>query len=206
LRFVDAERQFGFDEPLRLLVDGPSVSLFVRGSIDRIDRSGRSTVVRDLKTGRSHPRIGDESGPTPERDVQIALYGLVAEQLSRDWKTSQEIEAAYVYVSGRGDEERAFREDYRELKDAARSWLTVAHDLLRSRLFPRTPDGDDCEFCAFSPLCGRHLLEATGLQLEHALEESPLRRFLALKRQEPIEAEGEDLDEEDGDDAAKDAS
>ncbi len=205
-RFVDAERHFGFDKPLRLLLDGLSATLFVRGSIDRIDRSGRSTVVRDLKTGRSHPRIGDESGPTPERDVQIALYGLVAEHLSSDWKTTQEIEAAYVYVSGRGDEERAFREDYRSLKDAARSWLTVAHDLLRSRLFPRTPDGDDCEFCSFSPLCGRHLLEATELQLEDALEKSPLRRFLALKRPEPTEGVDENLDEENSDDAAEDAS
>jgi RecB family exonuclease len=200
-RFVDAERRFGFDEPLRLSVDGPS--LYVRGSIDRIDRSGRSTVVRDLKTGRSHPRTGDEIGPTPARDVQIALYGLVAEQLAREWKTTEEIEAAYVYVSGRGDEERAFRDDYGALKDAARSWLTVAHDLLRSRLFPRTPDCDDCGFCPFAPLCSSHQLAATEGALEDAVGMSPLRKFLALKRPEPSE---DALDEEDCDDSVEDAS
>ncbi len=62
-RFVAVERSFGRPIPLELPVGGRT--LFVRGQIDRVDVEGTHTLVRDLKTGRAHPRLGKEAGPEP---------------------------------------------------------------------------------------------------------------------------------------------
>ena len=113
-RFVGVELPFGSDEPVVLKVGG--VSLHVRGYVDRLDVEGDHALLRDLKTGRDHPRIGDEAGPTPGRDVQLGLYGLVARKLAAKWGIPTEIQAAYVYP--RNGEERAFRGDHARLDRA----------------------------------------------------------------------------------------
>ena len=69
------------------------------------------TLVRDLKSGKAHPRVKPEADPTPLRDVQLGLYQLAARKLAAAWGTPQKVAGAYAYASGRGDvEERAFRE------------------------------------------------------------------------------------------------
>ena len=56
--------------------------LYVHGRIDRIEIAGQKAIIRDLKTARAHPRIGKEAKPSPGLDVQIAVYGLIAELLA----------------------------------------------------------------------------------------------------------------------------
>ena len=101
--FVATELPFGQPEPLRL--DLPGGPLFVRGTIDRVDRNGRELSVRDLKTGRVSDFGEEPIGPI--RDLQIDLYGLV---LDADARVNERVSsAAYVHPSEAQELERAFR-------------------------------------------------------------------------------------------------
>ncbi len=180
-RFVAAERSFGWPAPVELPLDGRS--LFVRGQIDRIDVEGDRTLVRDLKTGRPHRRLGKEAGPDSGLDLQIAVYGLVAKRLAGEWGISPQISAAYTYV-GRGADERAWHDDFhRLLEPAAREWLATAADLLAERSFPRTPNEGDCTWCRFRPVCGDGAWERAARLL--AGGGGALARFKAMKGFEP---------------------
>ncbi|MGH7393737.1 MAG: RecB family exonuclease, partial [Candidatus Rokuibacteriota bacterium] len=174
-RFVAAERGFGEPVPVELALGGRS--LFVRGTIDRIDADDRRTFVRDFKTGRVLPRIGDAAGPDAVMDVQIAVYGLVAQRLASRWGVPPRVGVAYV---GRHGDERTFEDDFeRTLAPAAQQWLALAADLLAARAFPRTPDPSDCSYCRFRPVCGERVYERAAEVL--AGGDDALRRLLALK-------------------------
>ena len=177
--FVAAEQPFGYPEPLK--IDVGRESLYLHGTIDRLDRQGGRTLVRDLKTGRSHPRTGDEKDPIATRDIQLGLYGLVTRKLAQQWKMPEKAGVAYVYVSGRGEPERAFAtdDDFDKLQAATRDWLKVSVGLLHARLFPRSPDADDCKFCPFSVLCGDSTDRATAVLADTG--DGPLRAFRELK-------------------------
>lgn len=177
-RFVGVEVPFGEDAPLEIAADG--VTLHLHGFIDRLDVVDGVTLVRDLKSGKAHPRRGDESGPTALRDVQLGVYALATRKLAPAWKVPRRLAAAYVYASGRGEvEERAFRDDVGELEKATAGWLATAGQLLAARAFPPTPDRDDCRFCPFAPVCGDHAVERACAGLADA--DGPLGRFGALK-------------------------
>jgi hypothetical protein len=148
--------------------------------------------VRDLKTGRVYPRLGDAADPDPVGDVQIAVYGLVARHLAREWGTPADIGVAYV---GRNGEERRFVEDFATvLAPAAQQWLTLAADLLAERAFPRTADKEDCTYCCFRPVCGDRIYERAARVLASG-GDTP-RRILALKRPEELAAKQAEDDEE----------
>jgi RecB family exonuclease len=184
-RFVAVERGFGRPAPVELSVGGRS--LFVRGRIDRLDVDGDRILVRDLKTGRSHPRRGKEVAPDPVQDIQLAVYGLVAARSADVWGLPAKVAAAYTYV-GRGADERAFRNDFHEtLEPAALEWLGVAIDLLSGRTFPRTPNADDCRYCRFRAVCGDGVYERAA---EVLTATASLDSFRALKG-------GDDHDEDD---------
>jgi RecB family exonuclease len=176
-RFVAAEQSFGQPDPVELALG--SRSLFLRGRIDRLEVADQQAVVRDLKTGRAHPRTGKEAGPDHVRDVQIAVYGLVARQLARQWGVPARVGAGYVYVS-RGVEERDWLGDFQTvLEPQAREWLDVAAGLLEARAFPRTSRQEDCAFCAFASVCGDTVYDrAAGILATGA---GPLPRLAALK-------------------------
>jgi RecB family exonuclease len=150
--FVAAEKEFGWAAPFAIDVAGEP--LYLRGAIDRLDiRDGR-TLLRDLKTGKHKPRNPGDA-PDPTEDIQIGLYGLVAQAHAATWSLPHELDAAYVYPRASTDPERAFsREEYQLLEAKTRQWLAVAAGLLRARAFPRTPRERDCQFCKFKPVCG----------------------------------------------------
>jgi RecB family exonuclease len=153
----------------------------VLGFIDRVDAEGDVTVVRDLKSGKAHPRVKPEVEPTPVRDVQLGLYQLVAKRLAGTWGTPKKVQAAYAYASGRSEvEERAFREDAAELEKATKKWLATAAHLLSARAFPPTTNEGDCDYCPFAPVCGDGVVQRAreGLAEE---EDGPLARFRAMK-------------------------
>ena len=176
--FHSVERAFGRPEPVELpLSTGP---LFVRGFIDRIDVEEGMALVRDLKSGRSHPRAGKEAKPDPDRDVQIALYGMVARLKASEWNLPDRVAAAYAYVDGRGESERSFRKDFAMLEAVATGWLEIASGLLRGRLFPRTPRSEDCRYCAFPAVCGVEAQQRAAAVLKDASEPA-LTAFRDLK-------------------------
>jgi hypothetical protein len=176
--FHGVEIPFGDGEPLALTL-GDGVTLFVRGFIDRVDVERGVTLVRDLKTGKPHPRVKDEAGPVPERDVQIGLYGIVAASLAAAWGTPRKVQAAYAYADGRGHPERAFRNDANALFSATKEWLRLCGGLLASRSFPPTPDADDCAWCPFTPVCGDDTPAQSACGLADV--EGPLAAFRDLK-------------------------
>jgi RecB family exonuclease len=181
-RFVDVERAFG---PLAL--PPPGRPLFVRGRIDRIDATRARTLVRDLKTGRAHPRRGAEASPDPVRDAQIAIYGLVARVLAPEWQTPAAVGVAYTYVN-RGVRERDYVDDFDKiLEPAAREWLTVAAGLLERRAFPRTPNAGDCTYCDFRPVCGDGIHERAVRLLDDG--DALHTRFLVIKGHDDTEDE-----------------
>ena len=145
-RFVGVELSFD-----GLAIDAGAGKLHVHGRIDRLDVEGDHALLRDLKSGNDHPRIGKEAGPTPTRDVQLGLYSLVARKMAKDWNLPAKLQAAYVYP--RRSDERAFRGDHAELEKATKEWLAVAHGLLDSRSFPPSPSKEDCKFCPFRVTC-----------------------------------------------------
>ncbi len=149
--FVRVELPFGYDEPLALDLEGGP--LFVHGFIDRIDVEDGRTLVRDLKTGKAHPRSGKEAAADHRRDVQLALYGMVLRQLAGTLGLPTRVAAAYVHMDPH-EPERAFRVDFDALETEARAWLSAARQLLANAAFPRTPDPNDCRYCPFTPVCG----------------------------------------------------
>ena len=169
-RFVGVEVPFD-----GLALDAGGGKLHVRGYIDRLDVEQGHALVRDLKTGRDHPRDGDEAGPTPARDVQLGLYGLVARARAREWGLPRRVQAAYVYP--RSGTERAFREDWAELEAATRGWLAVARGLLAGNAFPPSPSEADCRFCPFLPACDGQPRAAAARDGA----EGPVARFFATK-------------------------
>lgn len=183
-QFVAVERGFGRPVPVAVACGGQS--LFLRGRIDRIEIAGDRTIIRDLKTGRAHPRLGRESNPDASLDIQLATYALVARHLATEWGVPTRVSAYYTYVNN-GAGERAWGDFEEVLEPAARDWLRLAADLLEARTFPRTPDATDCTYCHLKPVCGDGIQEraaqllATGGEL--------LARFGALKGAVVTEAE-----------------
>lgn len=171
-RFVAVERAFS-----GLELDAGGRRLHVRGYMDRIDVEGDHALVRDLKTGRAHPRVGEEEDPTPGRDVQLGLYGLSVRALAAEWGLPAKLEAAYAY--SRTGEERAFRRDYAALEAATRTWLALAARLLGERAFPPTPLESDCALCPFQPVCGSAVPARAAAAAAGAA--GPVRDFLRLK-------------------------
>ncbi|HEY6105624.1 MAG TPA: PD-(D/E)XK nuclease family protein, partial [Anaeromyxobacteraceae bacterium] len=171
-RFVAVERPFS-----GLALEAGGERLHVRGYVDRIDVEGDHALVRDLKTGRAHPRVGDEVDPLPGRDVQLGLYGLVARRLAAEWGLPGRLQAAYAYA--RTGEERAFRGDHAALEKAAGEWLALAARLLAARAFPPTPLERDCAICPFQPVCGPAVPGRAAAAAAGAA--GPVRDFFRLK-------------------------
>ncbi len=179
-RFVGVEVPFGEDVPLPVTHGG--VTLHLRGFIDRLDELDGVTLVRDLKSGKAHPRRGDEAGPTPARDVQLGVYALATKALAGRWRVPRRVEVAYVYASGRGEaEERAFRDDASALEEATAGWLATAGRILAERRFASTPKLEDCRYCPFRPVCGDAAAARTRAALDLEDGDGALGQLAALK-------------------------
>lgn len=185
-RFIATEQIFGRPTPVAFHVGKTLV--YLRGRIDRIDVEGETALIRDLKTGRAYPRLGKYKDPAPERDIQIALYGLIANILAEEWNIPRHIAATYAYFGPKGHGERSFREDFHQtLEPAALQWIEVAARLLTERCFPRTPNASDCQYCCFHPVCGDHAYERASELLGNA--GGVLGDFAGVKGMESGESE-----------------
>jgi RecB family exonuclease len=169
---VATERSFGAKDGLGLKVGEKTI--YVRGFIDRVERQGTHTVVRDFKTGRPHPKQGAEEGPVAVLDTQIALYGMVARKLAANWELPKNVAGAYVYPNAHSPE-RAFLEDFPALETAAKGWFEFAVKLLEARVFPRSADSNSCKYSPFILMCGK---KATTDSLERLQQSDGLEREL----------------------------
>ena len=182
LKFRAAELSCGFPDPIPLDLAGRR--LYVRGTIDRLDELNGRLFIRDLKTGKVHPREKDEAGPTPTLDIQLAVYALLMnflhEKEPKRWPPVCGV--AYFYTDPGGSGERPFVDDLKGLLEKGKDWLAAAAELVEARQFPRTDNEDDCRYCAFVPVCGEQGKGEAKKKLEKA---GPLiERFLSLKKQE----------------------
>ena len=108
--------------------------------------------------------MGKAADPDPAVDLQIAVYGLIAELLAKEWKLPKKIEVGYAYLGG-----ARFFEDFQTvLKPAGIKWLEIAAALLNERQFPRTPNTDDCTYCPFKPVCGEGVYDRARAQLNNS--------------------------------------
>ncbi len=178
--YFASELGFGEPNPIDLHVDGGS--LYLRGAMDRVDQvSANAFQVRDLKTGRVHDFTEEPVNPT--RDLQIGVYVLILEalKLGEDAEVSL---AAYVHPSATQEPDRSFVGiELAALRRATRAWLGLAHELLRSGSFPRTPDARDCTYCQFVPVCAEGAQARSEHKLRGAAEGTTAGRFLRLKKQ-----------------------
>jgi RecB family exonuclease len=177
-RFVAVEKPFGADAPVKIEAGG--TALHVRGYVDRVDVEGDHTLLRDLKTGSVHPRRGGEEGPTPTRDIQLGLYGMVARKLADSWGVPKRLQVAYAYA--RSGDERAFRSDYSILEKATKAWLDFAARVLSERAFPPTPCTESCTFCPFPPVCGTDVPARAAAAAQSGGAQGAVAEFFRLKQ------------------------
>ncbi len=151
--FVAAEREFGKDTAVS--IDTMSGPLFIAGRIDRIDIECGVTMVRDLKSGRAHPRDPEQLDPDVDLDLQLAVYVAVTDGLAAKWSVPTEVASAYVYVDPlAADRERSFRADGHALRAAGGRWFDLAMSLIHDQSYVQTPNPSDCRWCPFSAVCG----------------------------------------------------
>lgn len=174
--FVATELGFGEPEPVRLEIEGAHLN--VRGAIDRVDRAADGRLaVRDIKTGRMYDLNDDPINPG--RDLQLGLYTLALETGG-----GQVGEAAYVHPSAAHEQERAFSgTGLDQLRNHTRAWLQIAHAILAAGLFVRTPNADDCRFCAFVPACGDGAHARSAAKLRQLPDSHTLAAFVRLKQE-----------------------
>ena len=156
---------FGVENGLEVTTaSGP---LYLRGFIDRIDHAGGVTLVRDLKSGKAHPRAEGDP-PEYDLDLQIGLYGLVLRKIAGDLGVPDNVAAAYFYPDDAQPERRFDGDDFDALVNATEAWIAAGAQLLREGAFPRTPNEEDCQYCAYKPVCGPGATDRVRAQLPAA--------------------------------------
>jgi ATP-dependent helicase/nuclease subunit B len=167
------ERAFGFEEPdswpaLQVpLGEGRSVS--IRGRIDRVDMQGGASGfqrlrVLDYKTGSSWNKPTEKDPLKAGTKLQLAAYMRAAEGwLDSEGQSAEEIEAAYWYISRKGEFELAGLKMTPELSAEFDRAMTVIDDSMQQGCFPQVPGKDsmrgsrtgwdNCFYCAYNRLC-----------------------------------------------------
>jgi hypothetical protein len=169
--FVAVEQPFG---PVALSFG--KESLHVEGTIDRLDTIGRTTLVRDLKTGKVKTRRGKGKAFMPGYDIQLGVYARAVQAMAKAWKVPAHVVGAFVYPADPGGEERSFREDADALEEKMDQWGATAARLLRLRVFPRSPNASDCTYCDFQPVCGPTAQSRAFDLLSRELDDRPKAR------------------------------
>ncbi len=178
--FVDVERGFGFDAPCT--VETPAGPLHLRGRIDKLDLDRGTLLVRDIKTGAGKPRRAADE-PELGIDLQLAVYALVAKQMASAWGTPAKVGVAYIYLRS-GESDRSWiGPDYARLERAAKEWLATARETLEQGAFVRTPEPNDCTYCAHKPVCASEMHRATVVLTDLRVP----RRFARLKQEDADE-------------------
>ena len=161
---------------------GSGLRLTFRGRIDRVDRlaPGKYEIV-DYKTGGFYgPSWTNGAYFAGGKQLQHALYALVAEQLLRSGEPGARVtRASYYFPSDRGGGERVIREvvPRQAVADVVRDLAEVVAD----GAFVHTPQDNDCSFCGMERACGRRAAQRAGLKIVNTANMS-LAPYVRLRR------------------------
>ncbi len=155
----DFEIQFGFereqDHPSRpsLLMEDKTV-VFLRGRIDRVDRSagGDSLRVIDYKSGKIR---GEEDGFGGGTSLQLPLYLLAARQIW-SWVSLEKSWAEYYSVNREQNFKRVLfhGEGWEEKEKTLKKIVgTIGQGIASGLFFPVQEDERKCRYCDFGRLC-----------------------------------------------------
>ena len=149
----------------------------VHGRLDLLmDREDGSTIVVDLKTGKSLSRNKAAERTANGELFQLPIYHALAQQNGLDPSM-----AGYLFLSKEGVklenqplfESRAVE----ELTVASLGWAETFSSLIRQGYFPPLPrTKQTCESCAYSALCRRTPLDRIGWRSEGDARASSLLR------------------------------
>ncbi|HKX05724.1 MAG TPA: PD-(D/E)XK nuclease family protein, partial [Methylomirabilota bacterium] len=154
----------GRREPVTLDL-GNGLRFRLRGRIDRIDRLADGTYeVLDYKTGMLRLPRGLDGPFAGGRQLQHALYALVAVELLREREARARTVGSYYFPTTRGRAYRVVRQAATQTQVAA--VLRDLFDLLLQGAFVHSPDIDeDCRYCEFDRACGRQAGERAKAKL-----------------------------------------
>lgn len=143
------EVDFGYPNTPAVSIDGEAGPLWVRGSIDRIDRVGDALIVVDYKSGSHTPNNEDMA---LGRNFQMMLYLLAAQQIAIEGQVQAGMFWSIHSRKGNGEISAAD-----PLVEKARQTL---HDYIvasREGYFPIEPtkrEGQKCfKYCEFHQFC-----------------------------------------------------
>ena len=168
----------GRREPITIDL-GDGLRFKLRSRIDRLDKLGDGTYEAvDYKTGGAFLPGGLDATFAGGRQLQHALYALVAVELLRQTDPQARVVGSYYFPTRRGSRERPVRPASTQTQVPA--VLRDLFDLLAAGAFVHTPDEDeDCRFCEFTRACGPKAAERAELKIARA-ENAALEAYRKL--------------------------
>jgi ATP-dependent helicase/nuclease subunit B len=158
---------------------GDGLRFKLRGRIDRLDKLADGTYEAvDYKTGGAFLPGGLDATFAGGRQLQHALYALVAVELLREMDGQARVVGSYYFPTRRGSRERQVRPHSTQMQAAA--VLRDLFDVLAAGAFVHTPDADeDCRFCEFSRACGPKAAERAERKIDQT-ENAALEAYRKL--------------------------
>lgn len=157
----------------------PGVSFGLRGSIDRVDKTGPNSYrVLDYKTGSTYSYKAREPFKGG-RQLQYALYALALEIILRESKVCPNAvvnEGGYIFPSTKGEGQRIIRSPIDRQTLAA--ILDGLFELMANGCFNMSDSLEDCKFCDYPAVCSRQFL---GEDLTEKLEAPELVYFWEVR-------------------------
>jgi ATP-dependent helicase/nuclease subunit B len=150
-------------EPITLDL-GAGLRFKLRGRIDRIDRlPDGSYEAMDYKTGAAFLPGGLDATFAGGRQLQHALYALVATELLRAKDPSARVAGSYYFPTVRGGRERVVRPAGSQAR--VTDVLRDLFDVLAAGAFIHSADEGDCRFCDFGRACGSRAAERAARKI-----------------------------------------
>jgi len=166
------------EEPVAIRLKGAG-DFRLRGKIDRIDQAKEHQYeVWDYKTGSTWG-YSEESCLNRGKQLQHALYAIVAETLLRKSvdKKAKVVRSGYSFPTPKGN---GTRYGWNEVPEEELSEvLGNLFQLLREGMFPATYDGDMCKFCDYPKICGGKEVAVgrVNMKMEQDQKIKPLKRL-----------------------------
>lgn len=149
------EKRIGYPEDtagFKLRLDG-NRELFLKGRIDRIDRSESAFMVIDYKTGRKKDKNNSFGGGC---SLQLPLYLLAVSRLFNNGPTDKD-SAHYYFLSADDVKTVDFSgEDWPENEKKLQEVVGYLYrGITGGRYFPFPGSkGDNCRYCSYKTICG----------------------------------------------------
>ncbi len=168
---IGQEISFGFGKIPPIEISTPYGNLYIKGKIDRADKLSKDGKVYlriiDYKSGQ---HTFNESALSTGTDIQIAIYmhsllthlGASAHPAGAYYMTLLDNKLSGISSSELSDEKKGVDEaKFLQLLDTAKATASdLASQMLSGTITP-TPTKNVCEYCPYSHLCKKGLLEAS---------------------------------------------